>query len=118
VGDPPPPPEEEEEELFLFHFLTDAQEQLMLEAGKQEETCEERARVAVARERMLEVGGEVEIHSLTGSAEHNGERGVLKRFDQKRGRWDVCITTGLIRHTGKLLALKPQNLTLQVSSCL
>ena len=37
--------------------------------GGQEETYEELARVNVSHDRTLEVGDEVEIHSLTGSVD-------------------------------------------------
>lgn len=58
-------------------------------------------------EERLDVGADVQIHSLTGSTEHNGSRGQLVRFDEDTGRWDVCITIG---QRGRVLALKPANL--------
>ena len=60
----------------------------------------------------LAVGCEVQIHSLTSATEHNGSRGHLIRFDAEKGRWDVCITIG---QKGKVLALKPANLSLALA---
>ncbi len=57
----------------------------------------------------LAVGCEVQIHSLTSATEHNGFHGHLIRFDSEKGRWDVSITIG---QKGKVLALKPANLSL------
>ena len=58
-------------------------------------------------EEALNVGVEVQIHSLTGATEHNGSRGELLRFDSEKGRWDVRIGIG---QNGRVLALKPDNL--------
>ena len=61
----------------------------------------------------LHVGSDVQIHSLACGTEHNGSRGKLLRFDLDKGRWDVAITIGL---AGKVLALRPANLSLVMAS--
>ena len=54
----------------------------------------------------LKEGSAVEIHSLRSAPQHNGERGEVVRFSGDNGRWEVRLTG-----SGKVLALKPGNLT-------
>ena len=52
------------------------------------------------------------IHGLTASPEHNGMQGKLETFDSDKGRWGVRL-----KSNGKLLGLKPANLSLVQVLC-
>ena len=54
----------------------------------------------------LTEGTAVEVHSLRSSPQHNGKHGEVVRFNTTSGRWEVRLTS-----SGKVLALKPDNLT-------
>jgi hypothetical protein len=54
----------------------------------------------------LAIGATVEIHGLQAVPEHNGVHGNIETWDQDKGRWGVRL-----KSTGKLLGLKPANLT-------
>jgi hypothetical protein len=59
----------------------------------------------------LSVGARVTIHSLTGAPKYNGVTGMIKMFDESKGRWGVKI-----EWQGRLLSIRPQNLILASSA--
>ena len=74
--------------------------------AKPKEKKEKKQKEQEAPAASFVVGDTVEIHGLTGAAQHNGKTGVVKSFDEAKGRYAVALTTG----GKKPLAIKPANL--------
>ena len=53
----------------------------------------------------LRPGGQVILHGLSARADLNGASGVLKKYDEEKGRWNVAVDG-----QAKKLALKAENL--------
>ena len=74
--------------------------------AKPKEKKEKKQKEQEAPAASFVVGDTVEIHGLTGAAQHNGKTGVVQGFDEAKGRYAVALTTG----GKKPLAIKPANL--------
>ena len=53
----------------------------------------------------LRPGGQVILHGLSARADLNGASGVLRKYDEEKGRWNVAVDG-----QAKKLALKAENL--------
>jgi hypothetical protein len=87
---------------------------LSLALAKESKAATDASAMAAPDYNKLEVGAMVQIHSLLASPELNDASGILHRFDESTGRWEVRTT--LKGGATKTVALKPSNLAWLVSA--
>eukprot|EP00928_Gymnodinium_smaydae_P012085 TRINITY_DN14399_c0_g5_i1.p1 TRINITY_DN14399_c0_g5~~TRINITY_DN14399_c0_g5_i1.p1 ORF type:complete len:492 (+),score=53.68 TRINITY_DN14399_c0_g5_i1:62-1537(+) len=105
--------EENDEELDQGANVTKAKKKKKKKrntANNASEECSDPAPVPELDSSMLEVGFCVEVHSLTGAVELNGQFGTCSEWNDEKGRWHVRLLNGDVK------ALKPENLRLPVTT--